>query len=140
MMTLQEIQVSTVNASVAREAFDQASKRLADTLDTKKNYEQKAFTLFSGYLTVSLALFGVGGAIFKEQGLNLLVVPFWVSGALFVIGTIFFVSALVDKEYGAIASEPSMWLNRGTIDGDDAVLPLHARVHHFSSPKADGRS
>jgi len=47
-MTLEEIERSQVNLDIAREAFDQASKRLADMLDTKKAFEQKAFTLFSG--------------------------------------------------------------------------------------------
>ena len=53
-MTLEEIERSQVNLDIAREAFDQASKRLADMLDTKKAFEQKAFTLFNGYLTLSL--------------------------------------------------------------------------------------
>ena len=40
-MTLEEIERSQVNLDIAREAFDQASKRLADMLDTKKAFEQK---------------------------------------------------------------------------------------------------
>src|SRR6266436_284373 len=133
MMTLQEIRESTINPEVAKEAYDQAQKRLGDTLDTKKTYEQKAFTLFNGYMTASLALLGVGGAIFKEQGFNHLVLPFWVAGMMFVSGAIFFVLSLIDKNYGAIASEPSMWLNKGTIDGDQNVLPLmlaYITYHH----------
>jgi hypothetical protein len=47
-MTLEEIERSQVNLDIAREAFDQASKRLADMLDTKKAFEQKAFTCSVG--------------------------------------------------------------------------------------------
>jgi hypothetical protein len=135
MMTLEEISASNINTTVAREAYDQASKRLGDALDTKKAHEQKAFTLFNGYVTVSLALFGVGGAILKEHGPANLILPFWATGALFLIGAIFFVVALIDKAYGALASDPSMWLNRGTIDGDDSALGLmlaYITYHHQS--------
>jgi hypothetical protein len=68
MMTLEEIERSNVNKEVAREAYEQATKRLVDTLETKKSYEQKAFTLFNAYLTITLALFGVGGALYKDDG------------------------------------------------------------------------
>jgi hypothetical protein len=124
MMTLEEIRAATINPAVAKEAYDQAAKRLGDALDTRKTYEQKAYTLFNGYMTASLALLGVGGAIFKEQGVNHLVLPFWVAGMMFVLGAILFVLSLSDRDYGAIASEPSMWLNKGTIDGGEDVLPL----------------
>jgi hypothetical protein len=109
---------------VAREAYDHASKRLGDTLDTKKSFEQKAFTLFSGYMTASIALFGVSGVLLKETSTHYYVLPFAISGFVLALGAIFFVLALMDKSYGALASDPDMWLNRGTIDGDDSVVPL----------------
>lgn len=46
------------------------------------------------------------------------------SASVFVVGAIFFVLALMDKTYGALASDPDMWLKSGTIDGDDSVVPL----------------
>ncbi len=124
MLSLLEIEKLHVNPAVAREAFEQASARLADILDTKKAFEQKAFTLFSGYLTVAIAVFGVGGAIYKgDQAWSPLAVAFLVAGALFVLGSILFMLALHDSTYGALASSPDMWLNAGTIDGDATVLP-----------------
>jgi hypothetical protein len=92
-------------------------------LDTKKSFE-KAFTLFSGYLTVSLALFGIAVALFKDQTKQHLALPFLIAGILFVLGAICFVLALKGREYGALASAPDMWLNGGTIDGADSVVPL----------------
>jgi hypothetical protein len=123
MMTLEDIQQATVNPLIAREAYDHAAQRLADTLDTKKTFEQKAFTLFSGYLTVTLALFGAGAAIYGDSELKYLFVPLWTAGTFLLIGTFCFLWALKDKAYGAIASHPDMWLNAGTIDGPDEVLP-----------------
>jgi hypothetical protein len=123
MMTLDELQRAHINLTIVREAYDHADKRLADTLDTKKAFEQKAFTLFGGYLTISLALFGAGGAVASSPSLKYLLTPFWGTGAVLVIGTIFFLLALTDKQYGALASHPDMWLNKGTIDGPDSVLP-----------------
>lgn len=123
MMTLAQLQHAAINPTIAREAYDQADKRLADTLDTKKAFEQKAFTLFGGYLTISLALFGAGGAVSSLANLKYLTGPFWWTGSLMVVGTICFLLALMDKQYGALASHPEMWLNAGTIDGPDTVLP-----------------
>lgn len=123
MMTLQEIEKANVNIDVAREAFDQASKRLADVLDNKRAFEQKAFTLFSGYLTVSIALLGFSGSIYKDHGVTSLVLALLLAASPLLAGTICFVLALMDKHYGALASDPNMWLNKGTIDGDVTVLP-----------------
>ncbi len=39
--------------------IDLAEKRLNDELDTKKQFEQKSFVLLSGYITASIALFGL---------------------------------------------------------------------------------
>jgi len=130
MMTLKEIERSNVNKDVAREAYEQAAKRLTDALETKKSYEQKAFTLFNAYLTISLALFGVGSALYKDDGFAFPVIAFWVCGGIFVFGAVFFVLALMDERYGALASSPDMWLNRGTIDGDDTVLPRMLAWRH----------
>lgn len=124
MMTLEEIQKAKINPSVAREAYEQVSARLNDLLDTKKTFEQKAFTLLSGYLTVSLALFGVAGALYRDEELAALMCPFAVAGGLLVLGAICFVVALKETQYGALASAPDMWLNSGTIDGDDSTVPL----------------
>jgi len=122
-MTLEEIERSQVNLDIAREAFDQASKRLADMLDTKKAFEQKAFTLFSGYLTLSIALFGVAATLYKDHGLSFTVVSFVIVELTLIAGAVCFVFALMDEKYGAVASDPNMWLNKGTIDGDETVLP-----------------
>jgi hypothetical protein len=138
MMTLNEIEKSQVNLEVAREAFDQASKRLADMLDTKKAFEQKAFTLFSGYLTLSIALFGVAAAIYKDHGLSSTVISFMLVELTLIAGAVCFVFALMDEKYGAIASDPNMWLNKGTIDGDDTVLPrMLAYITYYHQERID---
>jgi hypothetical protein len=123
MMTPHEIEKAHVNPEVAREAFNQASKRLADILDTKKVFEQKAFALFSGYLTVSIALLGVAGAIYKSHGFTRMVIAFLIAGGMLVAGAVCFVLALTDKHFGVEGSNPEVWLNKGTIDGGDTVLP-----------------
>lgn len=124
MMTLNEIREAKINPLVAREAYEHASQRLSDTLETKKSFEQKAFTLFSGYITASTALFGIGGVLLKDPATRHYVLPFISAGFVLVLGAMFFVWALRDRHYGALASDPDMWLNRGTIDGDDSVVPL----------------
>lgn len=124
MMTLEEIHVSKINPIIAKEAYDQASKRLADVLDTKKMFEQKAFILFNAYTALALALMSAAGVILKTEALRIPFWPFLLSGLIFVAGASLFAMALLDRKYGALASDPDMWLNKGTIDGDDSVLPL----------------
>ncbi len=124
MMTLEEIRNSKINPLVSREAYEQASKRLEDALDTKKAFEQKAFILFNAYIALSLALFGFGGAIFRSDTATLHAWPFLVAGSMLLVGAALFVWALLDKGYGSLASDPDMWLNKDTIDGDDSVVPL----------------
>lgn len=121
-MTLADIQTANINPATAREAFLQSSARLGDILDTKKSYEQKAFTLFGGYLTVTLALVGVAGAIFDRHGLTPAVWTFAATGGVFALGATCLVVALLDATYGAVASDPKMWLQDGVIDGSDSEL------------------
>jgi hypothetical protein len=126
-MTLEEIERSQVNLDIAREAFDQASKRLADMLDTKKAFEQKAFTLF-----------GVAATLYKDHGLSFTVVSFVIVELTLIAGAVCFVFALMDEKYGAVASDPNMWLNKGTIDGDETVLPrMLAYVTYYHQERID---
>jgi len=123
MMTLEELQNAQINPDVAREAFDQASKRLADILDTRKSSDQKAFTLFSGYLTISLGLFAAGVALLNDKQARHVVVTVWAAGSVFLAAAFLLVMALLDAEYGAMGSDPKMWLTPGVIDGGEAAIP-----------------
>jgi hypothetical protein len=133
MLSLEELRQSKINSLVAKESYLQAEKRLSDVLDTKKSVEQKASNLFSAYVTVALALFGIGGAIFKDQGLSHKTWPFFIAGAFFVLGALIFMAAIKDEEYGFLGSPPNMWLNKGTIDGDNNALDAmfaYLAFHH----------
>jgi hypothetical protein len=133
MLTLAELQESTINPDVAREAYIQVDRHLSDLLDVKKSFEQKAATLLGAYVTLSVALFGIGGAIFKDAGVGPKVWPFFGAGAAFVVGAWFFVAALKTGRYAAVGSTPEMWLNRGTIDGGENALPAmlaYITFHH----------
>jgi hypothetical protein len=133
MLTLAELQASTINPEVAREAYIQADRHLSDLLDVKKSFEQKAATLLGAYITIAVALFGIGGAIFKDAGIGPKDWPFFGAGAAFVIGAWFFVAALKTGRYAAVGSTSEMWLNRGTIDGGESALPAmlaYITFHH----------
>ena len=120
--SLDELKQITINPAVAKEVYAQAEKRLVDVLDSKKSVEQKASTFFSAYVTVSLALFGIGGAIFKEHSLSGRALPFFIAGVVFVLGAFIFMLALKDQRYGFLGSPPDMWLNKGMIDGENRAL------------------
>jgi hypothetical protein len=122
MMTLAEIRDASVSLPVCREAYEQAAIRLADVLDTKKTHEQKAYALFTGYVTLTLALLGAAGAIYSNDTYTVLSIALGVAGAAFALGAICFVLSLDVNLYGAAGSDPSMWLVKGTVDGDQDHL------------------
>jgi hypothetical protein len=131
MLTPSEMQNVKINPLVAKEAYDQAEKRLNDIAEARRSIEQKATALFSAYVTISLALLGVGGAILKNPSL-LHALPFLVSGFVFMIGACFFVISLRSRVYGAIGSLPEMWLKHGTIDGgENAVSAMQAYLTYY---------
>lgn len=133
MLSLEEMKGVKINPDVAREAYEQAEKRLADALQTKSAFEQKAFTLFGGYTTVSFALVGVAGSMFEDDGLTRVALALGLSGIVLIVGALLLVLALRDRTYGALGSNPDMWLRRDTIDGVDGTLPLmlaYITFHH----------
>jgi hypothetical protein len=124
MMTLEQLHESSINPDVAKEAYVEAGRRLADVLSIKAAYEQKALALFGGYLTLSLGLFGAGKAL-NHAG-------FWFAGVFFVAGAILFVLAQLDGVYGVVGSSPDMWLRKGVIDGNDQALPaMYAYLTYY---------
>ena len=133
MLTLEELQSSTINLAVAREAYTQVDRHLIDVLDVRKTFEQKAATLMGAYITISVALFGIGGAMFKDGSSFDRIWPFFGAGLIFILGAWCFIAALKSGTYAALGSTPEMWLNRGTIDGgDNAVAAMLAYItyHH----------
>src|SRR4051794_18849780 len=117
MMSLEELRSATINSVVAREAYTQAERYLLDALDVRKSFEQKAATMMGAFITLSVALLGIGGAIFKDSGSLAKVSPFFVAGAVFVIGAGCFIVAIKVGRYAAVGSTPEMWLTSGVIDG-----------------------
>jgi hypothetical protein len=132
MQSIDELRQLNINLEVARTALEQAHRRLSDANETKKAFEQKASTFFSAYVMLSVALFGVGGTVYKDDGFTQLVLAFLVAGIMFVIGALLFADALWDRAYGALGSDPEMWLRPGTIDGDERALALmHLYVTYY---------
>ena len=125
MLTLNQIRgLKTINAEVAREAYVQVEKRLADVLDARKTVEQKATSLFSAYLTIALALFGVGGALLKGPVSDVLPFPFFVAGAIVVVGALMFIWAIWPMRYGYVGTAASFWLEEEKIDSGPDGLPV----------------
>lgn len=122
MLSPEDLRSLKLNETIAREALTQAERRLADILETKKTIEQKASSLFSSYVTISLAVFAIGAAMLRENSFKGQAWPFFLAGAVFTLGAFAFVAALKGQTYGAMGSAPSIWLQSGVIDGPDAEL------------------
>jgi hypothetical protein len=127
MLTDNEIRSLDVGLEVAKEAFAQAEKLLQDVLETKRSFEQRASTLFTAYVTISLALFGIGGTLLRDAGSVHRAVPFLLAGLVFVMGAQFFVWALRPAEYGNLGSDPSEWLKPDTLtSGEGEIAKTYA--------------
>jgi hypothetical protein len=143
MLTLEELQSSTINADVAREAFVQTDRYLAHTLAVRNSYEQKAATLMSAYITISVALFGVGGAIFKDSGVPAKIWPFFATGLVFILGAGCFIVAIKVSKYAAVGGTPEMWLIPGVINGDENAVPAmlaYLTYYHSERIEISGRA
>lgn len=75
------------------------------------------------YITISVALFGIGGAIFKDADSPGKIWPFFGTGLVFLLGVGCFIVAIKTGKYAAVGSTPAMWLTRGVIDGDENAVP-----------------
>src|SRR5882672_10313843 len=138
MMSLEELRAATINAAVAREAYEQVDRYLVDTLDVRKSFEQKAATMMGAFITLSVALFGIGGAIFKDSGMISRAGPFFVAGAVFILGAGCFIVAIKAGRYAAVGSTPEMWLTSGVIDGqDNAVAAMLAYLTYYHQERIE---
>jgi hypothetical protein len=125
LMSLEEVwALEHINANVAREAYSQVTQRLADVLEAKKSFEQKALSLFAGYVTLTLASFGLAvGAAGATSPLHGILVPLCGVGILTTAGAFMFVLALWDADYGSLGSAPESWLRRDVLTSlDDQIV------------------
>lgn len=138
MLSLKQLQSGKVNEAVAREAYIQVDRYLTDILATRNLYDQKATALMSAFITISLALFGIGGAIFQKNVADVTAVPFFASGIIFLLGAGFFIAALKAGTFGAVGSTPEMWLSKGVIDGrKNAVAHMLAYLVYYHSERIE---
>jgi hypothetical protein len=70
MLDLEKLKSAKVNEAVAREAYNQVDRYLLDILATRNSFDQKATALMSAFITISLVLFGIGGAIFQKNAMD----------------------------------------------------------------------
>jgi hypothetical protein len=122
MLTLEELQSCRINAEVAKEAYDQSEKAMADILETKKGLESRAAGLLTAYSTVSVAILGLACVLLK-QGFSLQAAwPFLAVGVLYAAGAVCFALVQNGAPYGVLGSYPRQWLLRATIDGGETAL------------------
>ncbi len=123
MLTKEAIKnLKHINMSIVREALNQAEKKLTDVIETKKQIEQKAFILFNGYLTLLIGEISASFVV-KTTHPNLFyflvsLIPF------FVLSLILIVVSLHSYKYGSLGSNPSMWLEKTTLEGNENSLKV----------------
>lgn len=81
-----------------------AEKRLADTIEVKKQFDQKAFNFLGGYVTAALALFGLSE--------KFTAISFWLNltAIIFCIGVVPIFLSLKSSTYGTLGRHPKDWL------------------------------
>ncbi len=133
MMTNDEIDQTTVNIDIAREAFQHVTLRLQDILSAKDGYDQKLSALFSGYVAICLALMAAAAAAATQPTFEWLAVHLFFDGIMFAVGALCLALALIGMAYGSAGSAPETWLRPGIIDGDNVksamLIALIVRDH-----------
>ncbi|WP_148277067.1 hypothetical protein [Methylocystis sp. SC2] len=142
MLTPGDMEKLAINERVAREAFDLGQRRLADALETKAHFDHKATTIFTAFVTISLAVFGVGAAILRDPLLRETAWAFFCSGTFFVAAAFVSAWSMRGMEYGYMGWAPEVWLRSGVIDGDDQTVGhmlaygAHRTVHLIAQSQA----
>lgn len=140
MLTLDELYAANIQADVAKEAYSQVEKRLADLLETKKSFETRAATMLTAFITLALALAGVGASFFTSHLIDsapkLLPWAFFIAALPLMWAAWTMLEVLIPSHYGTLGSSAEIWLQRGVIDAADNVAPdLQAYMVHYMNER-----
>jgi hypothetical protein len=122
VLTVEELGKLTINPSAAREACNQAEKRLADIIATSAGYETKAGALFSVYITIALATLGGSGAFLGIRDKVSLVISLGLTGVVFVVGALFLAMVFRARMFGFLGSDPEVWLHADVLEGTEQTI------------------
>jgi len=125
MLTEGELTARTINAEVAREAFQQAGIMLADVLDNRVAIERRALMLLIGYLpSTGVVWAGASGS------------PVGKAALIFAaLGVLLLLAVFRGTTYPSRGTSPRAWINAGIIDGSESAL-AHT-LAHFARHMAD---
>jgi hypothetical protein len=139
ILTPAQLQAAIINPDVAKEAYAQVEKRLSDLLETKKSFETRAASMLSSFITLALALTGVGASIITTHLIDTVpkVLPFlfFVPAIPLIYAAWRLLEVLLPTHYGNLGTSPDIWLEQGCIDAADNVVPdMQAyMLHHMAN-------
>lgn len=119
MLSIAEIKNLKINKEIIIEAVNSAKERLSDSLDTRKQLEQKCFILLSGYLTITLAICSATCYLYKVDNINYLFFVLSVISIIFIVALGFIFFALKGSSYGTLGRHPETWLQPHVLDGTE---------------------
>lgn len=108
-----------LNSKVVLEIVNQAKERLQDLLETNKAFISKAFTLLSGYITLSTVFLGLAINMYAKTNQTLLVLSCLCVSVGFFISTLFVLKSIKTSKHGTLGCDPNDWLNDEYTKGDD---------------------
>jgi len=120
MMNIEELQKAKLNPRIVDEAFKESEKHLMEILECRKEFDSKAFTLLTGYLT-AIAVF----LSLKGSGILMHSATLFLGASVFslLLGSISLFFSLLGLNYGFLGSDPESWLRKSVVDSsDDAEL------------------
>jgi hypothetical protein len=137
ILTLDDLYATPINPDVAKEAYAQVEKRLTDLLETKKNFETRAASMLTAFVTLALALSGAGASLFTSHLMDtaptLLPWAFFVPALPLMYAAWTLLEVLIPSHYGNLGTSADIWLEQGVMDAADNVVPdMQAyMVHHM---------
>lgn len=117
-MDKHELRDLDITPEIADQAFHHVSTRLEWALDQRKLIETRAIGLLRTFLSLALAVIGVGVALQRMEGPPLELTAFLAGATPLFLAAACMVVAIWDRDYGSLGSTASWWLRKGVIDGD----------------------
>jgi hypothetical protein len=120
-ITSDELLTGDLYLPTVREAASQVDKRLADLLDTKKTFDQRAIALLGPSVSLAVALAGASGLAVLSSNPEI-VAALAASSICMTLAAVACVLSLQVRNYGAQGADPAHWLKPGTLTGSDVEL------------------
>lgn len=141
LLSLDQLSKAAIDPEVAKEAYAQVEKRLADLLETKKSFETRAASMLASFVSIELALMATAIALLNSgilkgtmEGLPYVL---FLTAVPLVYATFTLCEALLPTHYGNLGASPEIWLQQGIMDQPISVAHMQSYAIFHMAKRID---